>query len=175
MEAPSILTAALCKESSGEDSLPHITTLVLRGMGLSSIPRNTATLLSNLSSLSLSHNKFDRVDYFDKLSALRDLNLNFNSLTSSCLATLGSLPALRSLYLSNNSLSDDCFPSFSRTGAFPRLEVLGLFKNKLSDLEAAKVAVSALVRLKDLTLEGNELAGAKVSRPCRVFCPHPNH
>ena len=156
------LTQALALEESSESSLSSVTALVLRGLSLSSLPRSSACGLRSLSSLSLSHNSFSDLTNFDQLTALTDLNLNFNAVTSPSLKFLSSLPRLKALYLSNNSLDDAAFSTLSSPSSFPSLEVLSVFKNNLASLEGAMTACCKLERLRDFTADGNELAGRKV-------------
>lgn len=101
------LTAALALESSMEDEVAQITELILRSMDLTSLSASLSLSLTNLTTLSLSHNSFTSLNNFRNLKNLKDLNLNFNSLTSACVAELGELHFLKRLFLSNNQLDDE--------------------------------------------------------------------
>jgi len=152
------LTPQLCRESSGDDTLPQITTLICRGLALNSIPSPVATSLSSLTTLSLSHNEFTSLVNFRHLSSLKDLNLNFNRLSGSSLSELSDLQHLKSLYLSSNSLDDSSLKVLAAPSSFPVLTTLSMFKNNLTSVSELRDMLSNRERLRDVTFEGNEVA-----------------
>ncbi len=158
--ADTSVTEALCLESSSEEDLSEVTDLVLRGLGLASMDAMvSAKLATSLLSLSLSHNSFTELTNFEALGMLTDLNLNFNNLTASCVGPLSHLQNLRRLYMSNNSLSDDGLALISKSNSFRQLELLVLFKNGITNIQATQAAVAELPSLIDLELGGNRICG----------------
>ena len=160
MATLSVLTKELALESSMENDVGSISELMLRGMSLSSVESTLSVSLGGrLTTLSLSHNNFAKLDNFRNLRALEDLNLNFNQLSSDCVMELGECQELRSLYLSTNNLDNQAMVNMTRLcgmGCFKKLEVLCMFSNGVSDLGQAMECVNNLPALADVALEGNE-------------------
>ncbi|GMH74107.1 hypothetical protein TL16_g06372 [Triparma laevis f. inornata] len=172
------LTAALALESSMEDEVAQITELILRSMDLTSLSASLSLSLTNLTTLSLSHNSFTSLNNFRNLKNLKDLNLNFNSLTSACVAELGELHFLKRLFLSNNQLDDEALTKISKLtqtqNSFSSLQTLCLYSNKLTSLPLLQSTLSLLVNLKDCSFEGNETSSKPgyrqaVIRSCKAL------
>ncbi|GMH81724.1 hypothetical protein TrVE_jg3101 [Triparma verrucosa] len=170
------LSKALALESSMEDEVSSIEELILRSMDLSSIDASLSVAMCNLTTLSLSHNMFTSLVNFRNLRNLKDLNLNFNKLTSECIEELAELKFLKSLFLSNNMLDDESLIAIARLsnsqGSFADLSTLCLFSNKLSSLPLLQRTLSLLVNLKDCSFEGNETSSKEgyrqaVIRSCK--------
>ena len=133
----------------------QVTELILRSLGLQSLCHSTSLSLTRLDTLSLSHNNFSALANFGNLSALRDLNMNFNKLNSEAVKELINCKNLEKLFLSNNCIDDGAFKHFPQ---MKKLNTLCLFKNKCKFLMKAQNCVSGMESLVDASFEGNPLS-----------------
>lgn len=125
---------------------------MLRNLEIDEIEEDCATGLFGLEILSLSHNKLTSLRYFENLSNLLELNVNFNALTS--LEGLA-CPNLTKLFASNNQIFD-----ISSLKQFSALETLSLFGNQLPDLDEV-IATLRNLKLRKLDLDGNPASRIK--------------
>lgn len=151
--AEKILTATTILDFCGEDHLEDAQELIVRDGGFTSLDPLACPQLSQLRTISLSHNKFSSLEGFSSFLILKELNMNFNSLSSIRGLQCKNLEAL---FLSHNQLTNAALRDLPST--LPMLRVLCLYMNKIQNLEAALTDMRRLPKLKDLSLAGNPCA-----------------
>jgi hypothetical protein len=142
-----VLDADLMMEFSGSEALTSVSSLILRGLGLT----NVAALKGacNVVSISLSHNELRDIPLgANVLPCLTELNVNSNRLSQ--LDWVRCCPKLEHLYASCNSFSD-----VSPLGNCPGLTKACLHGNAVDDLDGSLEVLSALTKLTELELDGN--------------------
>ena len=141
------LTEEMILELSGVDALKDVQILVLRSLGLRDV--QILSNVSNLVSLSLSHNELRTIDVLPgALPYLDEINVNSNKLST--LSWLAMCPALKRLFASSNEFVD-LAPIASLC---PQLKCACLHGNLLPDLD---VTLSFLTKLDldEAELDGN--------------------
>ena len=147
------LTADVALEAAGEEDLSDVVHLIVRNSNIHDISAISMSLV-RLQTLSLSHNQLGDLRCFTVLTALRQLNLNNNALTS--LEGLQNCLELESIYACNNRIV--CLRPL---GALQALSCVSLVANAVTSMVTAMSTLEALPVLRELDLLGNPVAAQR--------------
>uniref|UniRef100_A0A3F2YTZ3 TIR domain-containing protein n=1 Tax=Anopheles christyi TaxID=43041 RepID=A0A3F2YTZ3_9DIPT len=142
--------------------LQNLAQLTIKDMDIATLPTATVTNLTKLMMLTLTENKFERIEQLAELPKLMLLNLSSNHLTTLQKGVFDNLPTLYELYLSSNKLTSLPSGLFAKNKHLLSLVAVNQQGTGLV-LEAGLFA--GMKRLLNVVLSGNKIT----TLPERLF------